>query len=83
MLNFGMQNRKRKTPMPKEIINLGKNIAKIIEVKGLKQRDVAHDANLDVENLRKYIKGIKGIQEMKVSTLIRICKALDIALQNY
>lgn len=68
-----MQKRKRKTPMPKEVVQLGKKIAQIIEQKDLKQRDVAHDAGMDVENLRKYI---KGIQEMKVSTLIRIAKAL-------
>lgn len=41
----------------------------------MKQRDVAHDAGLDVENLRKYI---KGKQEMKVSTMLRIAKALEV-----
>ena len=64
----------RKSEMPEEIIELGKRIQQIIEDKGLKTREVAHDADLDVENLRKYI---KGRQEMKVSTLLKIAKALD------
>jgi predicted transcriptional regulator len=64
----------RKSNMPEEIIELGKRIQQIIDDKGLKTREVAHDADLDVENLRKYI---KGRQEMKVSTLLKIAKALD------
>ena len=38
-------------------------------------REVAHDADLDVENLRKYI---KGKQEMKVSIMLKIARALDV-----
>ncbi len=70
-----MEKRVRKSKMPKEIIELGKRIDRIIRQKGLRQRDVAHDAELDVENLRKYI---KGKQEMKISTMLRIVKALEI-----
>lgn len=65
--------------MPEEIIDLGKRIAEIIESKGLKTREVAHDADLDVENLRKYI---KGKQEMKVSTMLKIAGALDVEIQE-
>jgi transcriptional regulator with XRE-family HTH domain len=65
--------------MPQEIINLGIRIQDIINEKGLKQRDVAYDAGLDVENLRKYI---KGTQEMKVSTMLRIVRALDISVEE-
>lgn len=72
-----METRARKTEMPEEIIDLGKRIAEIIESKGLKTREVAHDADLDVENLRKYI---KGKQEMKVSTMLKIADALEVEI---
>lgn len=65
--------------MPEEIVKLGKRIEQIIEQKGYKTREVAHDANLDVENLRKYI---KGRQEMKVSTLLKIVKALKVNMSD-
>jgi DNA-binding Xre family transcriptional regulator len=54
-------------------------IEEIIKIKGLKTREVAHDADLDVENLRKYI---KGKQEMKVSTMLKILKALDVNVSD-
>lgn len=65
--------------MPQEIMALGARIQLIIKEKKLKQRDVAHDADLDVENLRKYL---KGKQEMKVSTLIKIAKALTVRIEE-
>jgi transcriptional regulator with XRE-family HTH domain len=70
-----MEKRVRKSEMSQEIILLGKRIEGIIKEKGLKTREVAHDANMDVENLRKYI---KGTQEMKVSTMLKIANALNI-----
>ena len=74
-----METRVRKTEMPKEVIALGERIAEIIESKGLKTREVAHDADLDVENLRKYI---KGKQEMKVSTMLKIANALGVEINE-
>ena len=70
-----MAGRERKTDIPEEVIALGKRIEKVIREKELKTREVAHDANLDVENLRKYI---KGRQEMKVTTLLKIARALEV-----
>lgn len=70
-----MEKRVRKSEMSQEIIFLGKRIEEIIKEKGLKTREVAHDADMDVENLRKYI---KGKQEMKVSTMLKIAFALNI-----
>lgn len=61
--------------MPQVVLDLGKRIETIIKQKGLKQRDVAYEAELDVENLRKYI---KGKQEMKISTLMKIAHSLGI-----
>jgi transcriptional regulator with XRE-family HTH domain len=70
-----MEKRVRKSAISPEIINLGKRIQLIITEKGLKTREVAHDADMDTENLRKYM---KGKQEMKVTTMLKIAKALDV-----
>lgn len=67
--------RERKSHPPEIVIQLGERLKKIIENKKLKQREVANDAGMDVENLRKYI---KGTQEMKISTVFRIAEALGI-----
>jgi transcriptional regulator with XRE-family HTH domain len=74
-----MEKRVRKSPLTPDIINLGKQIEVIIKLKGLKTREVAHDADLDVENLRKYI---KGKQEMKVSTMLKIAKSLGVSVAD-
>jgi predicted transcriptional regulator len=74
-----MENRVRKSEMSQEIMVLGKRIETIIKQKGFKTREVAHDADMDVENLRKYI---KGKQEMKISTMLKIVKALDIKVAD-
>lgn len=64
-----------KTKRTDEVILLGKQIKKIIESKKLRVMDVAHDANLDATNLRKYI---RGSQEMKITTALRIASALGV-----
>ncbi|WP_396171220.1 helix-turn-helix domain-containing protein [Flavobacterium sp.] len=74
-----MEKRVRKSTINPEIISLGKRIEEIIKLKGLKTREVAHDADMDVENLRKYI---KGKQEMKVSTMLKISKSLGVSLNE-
>ncbi|WP_291098191.1 MULTISPECIES: helix-turn-helix domain-containing protein [unclassified Flavobacterium] len=74
-----MEKRVRKSEMSQEILLLGKRIEEIIKEKGLKTREVAHDADMDVENLRKYI---KGKQEMKVSTMLKIVEALKIEVKD-
>ena len=76
---FHLEKRVRKSTINPEIISLGKRIEEIIKLKGLKTREVAHDADMDVENLRKYI---KGKQEMKVSTMLKISKALGVSLNE-
>lgn len=67
--------RTRKSEIPKEVIEIGNNIKRIIAEKNLVPKNVAHDAGLDVENLRKYI---KGSQEMKISTMLKIATALGV-----
>lgn len=68
-------NKTRKSEIPEVVTQLGIKIKEIIEANQLKQREVAHDAGMDVENLRKYI---KGSQEMKISTLFKIAQSLKI-----
>lgn len=58
---------------------LGKRIKSVIKRTSLKQKNVAHDANMDVENLRKYM---RGDQEMKISTLLRISQGLKITISE-
>lgn len=70
-----MEKRVRKSEVRQEIIILGKRIEETIKEKELKTRAVAHAADMDVENLRKYI---KGRQEMKVSTMLKIAFALNV-----
>ena len=67
--------RTRKSEVPDVVIQLGIKIKSIIEENKLKRREVAHDAEMDVESLRKYI---KGSQEMKISTLFKIAQSLKI-----
>lgn len=65
----------RKTEIPQAVIELGIRIKDIIKEKNLVSKNVAYDAGLDVENLRKYI---KGIQEMKITTMLKIASALEV-----
>ncbi len=69
----------RKKEISPIVIEVGSKIKMIILEKKMRQRDVAHDAGLDVENLRKYI---KGTQEMKISTMMRIVEALEIKVEE-
>ena len=71
--------RVRKSEIPVEVIDFGIRISEIIKEKGLKIRHVAHDSDLDVENLRKYM---KGKQEMKISTMIKIARALKVEIAD-
>lgn len=71
--------RVRKNEIPDVVVQLGNKIKEIIKDKGLKQREVAHDAGMDVENLRKYM---KGTQQMKISTLVRISEALGMTVSQ-
>jgi len=67
----------RKSEIPPIVKELGIRILEIIRDKGLKPREVAHNADLDIENLRKYI---KGSQEMKISTMVKIADSLNVTV---
>ena len=72
-----MGKRMRYFEIPPIVKELGIRILEIIRDKGLKPREVAHNADLDIENLRKYI---KGSQEMKISTMVKIADSLNVTV---
>lgn len=61
--------------MPEIVMEVGKRIQSIMKQKKLKRRDVAYNADLELESFRRYI---VGAHEMKIGVLIRIAKALDV-----
>lgn len=65
----------RKNEVPESVKIVGNNIREIIKEKDLKVRHVAHDADLDIEALRRYM---LGKQIMGIDKLIRIGKALNV-----
>lgn len=67
----------RKSDIPDSVITVGANIKTIIKEKNLKVRHVAHDADLDIENFRKYM---AGTQIMGIDKLARITKALKVEI---
>ncbi len=71
--------RVRKKEISPLVLKVGNRIKEIILEKNLKLMHVAYDADLDVANLRKYI---KGSQEMKISTMMRIVNALNIKIEE-
>ena len=69
----------RKTEVPESVKIVGNNIKAIIKEKNLKVRNIAHDADLDIEALRRYM---LGKQIMGIDKLIRISKALNVEISE-
>lgn len=69
----------RKNDIPESVKIIGANIKAIIKEKNLKVRHVAHDADLDIENFRKYM---AGTQIMGIDKLARITKALNVEIST-
>ena len=69
----------RKTEIPESVKVVGENIKRIIKEKNLKVRHVAHDSDLDIEALRRYI---AGKQIMGIDKLARIGKALNVEISE-
>jgi len=67
----------RKSDIPNSVKIVGANIKAIIKEKNFKVRHVAHDADLDIENFRKYM---AGTQIMGIDKLARITKALNVEI---
>lgn len=69
----------RKTEVPESVKIVGNNIREIIKDKNLKVRHVAHDSDLDIEALRRYM---LGKQIMGIDKLVRISKALNVEISE-
>jgi transcriptional regulator with XRE-family HTH domain len=69
----------RKTEVPDSVKIVGNNIKDIIKEKNLKVRHVAHDSDLDIEALRRYM---LGKQIMGIDKLMRIGKALNVEISE-
>jgi transcriptional regulator with XRE-family HTH domain len=69
----------RKTEVPESVKIVGNNIKEIIKEKKLKVRHIAHDSDLDIEALRRYM---LGKQIMGIDKLIRISKALNVEMSE-
>lgn len=77
-INTNNQSTKRKW-VEKLIKIVGNNIKQIIKEKNLIVRHIAHDADLDIEALRRYM---LGKQIMGIDKLIRISKALNVEISE-
>lgn len=69
----------RKKEIPNSVKLVGQNIKSIIKEKGLKTRNVANDADLDTEALRRYI---AGKQIMGIDKLILIAQAMNVDIAD-
>lgn len=69
----------RKKEIPESVKIIGSNIKTIIKEKNLKVRHVAHDADLDIEALRRYM---NGKQIMGVDKCVQIAKALNVEISE-
>lgn len=69
----------RKKEIPQSVVDVGNNIRAIIKEKGLKVRHVAHDADLDIEALRRYM---AGKQIMGIDKLLLISRALGVEISE-
>lgn len=65
----------RKKEIPTSVEIVAGNIKRIIKEKNLKVRHVAHDADLDIEALRRYM---ASKQIMGIDKLAKITKALSV-----
>ncbi len=74
-----MPSRTRKTPIPKEVIQFGKRIKQLRLERKMSQMDVGAALNIDRENVRKYE---KGLQEPKLSTVIKFAKVFEISFDD-
>jgi transcriptional regulator with XRE-family HTH domain len=65
----------RKKEIPDSVITVGANIERLRKEKGKKVRHVAHDADMDIEALRRYI---AAKQIMGIDKAVKIAKALEV-----
>lgn len=71
--------RTRKTPIPDVVIKFGKRINKLRLGRKMSQMDLGAALEIDRENIRKYE---KGLQEPKLSTLIKFAEVFEVTLDE-
>lgn len=72
-------SRKRKTPIPNVVISFGKQVKRLRLERQMTQMDLGAELNIDRENIRKYE---KGLQEPKLSTLIKFAKVFKVSFNE-
>ncbi|MFD0963223.1 helix-turn-helix domain-containing protein [Pseudofulvibacter geojedonensis] len=71
--------RQRKKPIPPEVIKFGKKVKELRQEREMSQMDVGAAMSIDRENIRKYE---KGIQEPKLSTVIKFAKVFEVSFDE-
>lgn len=71
--------RTRKTPVPKVVIEFGKKINTLRIERKMSQMDLGAALGIDRENVRKYE---KGLQEPKLSTIVKFAQVFDISFND-
>ncbi|MGV3698166.1 helix-turn-helix domain-containing protein [Flavobacterium sp.] len=69
----------RKKEIPDSVVTVGANIERLRKEKGKKVRHVAHDADMDIEALRRYI---AAKQIMGIDKAVKIAKALEVEVSE-
>lgn len=69
----------RQKEIPEEVKIVGQNINDLLKQKNLKISTVAHDADMDSEALRRYV---KSTQIMGIDKAIKIARALQVDISE-
>ncbi|WP_108802762.1 helix-turn-helix domain-containing protein [Aquimarina sp. Aq107] len=70
--------KKRKEPHP-EVLKFGEKIFKLRSKHNMSQMDLGAEVGIDRENIRKYE---KGIQEPRLTTIIKFKKVFDVSFDE-
>jgi len=65
--------------MPEVVLKFGKKIKELRQKNKMSQMDVGAALGIDRENIRKYE---KGLQEPKLSTVVKFAKAFNVSLDE-
>ncbi|PHS60322.1 MAG: transcriptional regulator [Flavobacterium sp.] len=71
--------RERKTPIPDVVFAFGKRVNKLRLERKMSQMDLGAALGIDRENVRKYE---KGLQEPKLSTIVKFVEVFDISFNQ-
>ena len=77
--DFCCMPRIRKNPIPEVVVLFGKRIKELRLERKMSQMDVGAALGIDRENIRKYE---KGLQEPKLSTIIKFAELFDININD-